>query len=482
MPGNSVQLTQTVDDRDVVQALQRQLKLIDQIEKRLDDTGKAGDRAGKKTALSWANAKAAFDFGVQALGAFSEANQRIIQEADQIGQKYDEIFRRFNIQSGLRGIAGEQAQQRILQIAERNAVLGDKAFEAATQLVSSGFSAEEASGGSLDAFLKTLAATNAVRPDVDAAGLAQAVASYLGSQGLQKNAANVQDVGQRIQSLFLGTNLQIGDLAAFSKQASAFKGRLTSEEQFAGLSALRDVGLGGEEATTALRNFVAAVTSQKLSKDKVGVLSQLGISPDEIDLQGESFRQVLDRLAKARAAADPALVESQFAKFFEKAQVPAVLNLLDARERITGNIALQQQAGAGFDSALAEATAGRAAATRRQEVRRERRRLAGDGRDAIVGEEFEAAIEEAGFSPIQGGLAREAFEFSRGLGFGEETSLNVGLAREPSLIGDVSAQQVLQRVEQRQMAENNQLLGQAVGELRQLNHGRAPENDLSRRD
>ena len=46
----TVKLTQTIDDRDVVKAFQKQAALIDKIATKLDKVGKSGQTAGDRTA------------------------------------------------------------------------------------------------------------------------------------------------------------------------------------------------------------------------------------------------------------------------------------------------------------------------------------------------------------------------------------------------------------------------------------------------
>lgn len=53
---NTVKLTQTIDDREVVNALHSQLKLIDKIAAKLDKVGKSGRRGGRDTAQGFAGA------------------------------------------------------------------------------------------------------------------------------------------------------------------------------------------------------------------------------------------------------------------------------------------------------------------------------------------------------------------------------------------------------------------------------------------
>ena len=50
MAGNNVKLVQSIDDREVVQAWERQIKLLDRIESKLEKTGQKGAAAGEKGA------------------------------------------------------------------------------------------------------------------------------------------------------------------------------------------------------------------------------------------------------------------------------------------------------------------------------------------------------------------------------------------------------------------------------------------------
>lgn len=282
------------------------------------------------------------------IGGIISANKEMIEQAGVAAEKYDTLFRKFRVQASLGVLQADAAQKSILNVAGKNAFTAEQGAEAATQLVSSGFSSDQAQGPALDILLQALSASNQVGKEVDAKSLAAGAAGYLNSQGQALSGENLEKTLIPVQRLFKGTNLQIADLTEFSKQAAVFDGKLTGEEQFASLAALRDVNLPAAEATTALRNFVTAVSAQKLDKKKIPLFEQLGIDPNEIDLQGENLGQVLDTLADRFEKVDPELLDSLLKKFFDKANIANVKKLVENREKIQANIALQKDV-AGFN-------------------------------------------------------------------------------------------------------------------------------------
>lgn len=86
-----VQLTQSIDDREVVQAFSRQNKLLDKLERKFDSLGQKGRRAGKETGSGFQNATAQVGQFVTAiagvgsvLGAVHAAAAAVRREIEQL--------------------------------------------------------------------------------------------------------------------------------------------------------------------------------------------------------------------------------------------------------------------------------------------------------------------------------------------------------------------------------------------------------------
>lgn len=439
---NKIQMDLSVRDAQMVAAWKRSTQSVAAFNAELDKIGQKQRRNRtqsnsffKGMSSNLASMAAGYVSVAGAAALWMNANRDIIQQADEVGAKYDEIFRKFRIQTGLRGIEGKQAQGRILEIAERQSMTSEQATGAATQLVSSGFTAQEASGGSLEEFLRILNASNASGKEVDSVGLAKALAGYLDAQGLDKNEKNVALVGRSVQALFKDTNLQLADLQELAKVASVFKGKLSIEEQLGAFSSLVGPGRPGAEAKTGLRNFVLQSATASAQKEKVKSLDEIGLKPTDIDFVGENLDQVLDRLAEGLAKLPEEQRLPVLTKIYEKENAAVVQDLINNRDKITDSYAVQQNDEA-FMADVNEATSGRNAALRRLEVRKENRRFKEDRMEELRLLAAEEYLEKnTNMSPAQRDSELSGYKTATYLGVGSDTALNI---MDPWNWGDVS--------------------------------------------
>lgn len=416
-------------EQAAIRAFQNIERATDRIARGMDSVNRR-TRQGRSQLQAWGNQIKGVALGylgiTQTLSLISAANRQIIEESAQIGAKVDEQNRKFRVQSGLRGLQADAATKRIEKIAEAVPLSDDPraaAFAAATQLVSSGFSAEEASGGSLRAFSEVIAASNLAGRDTDPRELAQALASFLNSQNLALNEANVRSVGGGLQSLFRGTNIQVADLAEFAKEGASFAGKLSVPEQLGAFSALRQAMPAGE-SSTGLRNIVSRLGTARTQKKKVDALKEMGLSPDDVDLIGENLDTVLGRLSSGLAKLRAEEREGALKTLFEEKGV-SVAKLLIAGRNAVAFGAKRAQNLAGFDEDVQEATSGRVAAARRQTLRKEVRRAETDTEDdLLLAELTEQAERDA--NPAQVAIRRGFFQGARFFGVDRDTA--AGLA------------------------------------------------------
>jgi len=428
---NKVEMILSVKDAQAVAAWKRGQQSIAAFNRELDKVGQTQRRNRQQSgqffkgmSTNLASMAAGYVSVAGAAGLLIRANREIIQQADEAAAKYDEMFRKFRIQSGLRGLEGDKAQTRIVEIAERQAMLPEQANDAATQLVSSGFSPQEASGGSLEEFLRILNASNASGKEVDSVGLAKALAGYLDAQGLDKNEKNVALVGRSVQALFKNTNLQLADLQDLAKVASVFNGKLSIQEQLGAFSSLVGPGRPGSEAKTGLRNFVLQSATASASKDKVESLKEIGLKPTDIDFVGENLDQVLERLGEGLSKLPEEQRLPVLTKIYEKENAAVVQDLINNRDTIKDSYAIQNN-DKDFMADVDEATSGRNAALRRAEARRERRRLQDDQQDKLKKLEAEALMEAENVSPFRRDILLGGYDVLRYAGFDSDTALNM---------------------------------------------------------
>lgn len=394
-----------------------------------------GDFVGKLVTV-----QSAVNLVTSGIRGWVSANQELKRQADEIALKYDEIGRKFQIQAGLKGLEAESAKKSITKIAVEQSFYPARAMEVATQMVSSGFSAKEASGGSLAEFLRILNAGSAAGKEIDAKQLAEGMTGYLTSQGLEANAANVARMGRGGQRLMNPTNFQIPDFVELAKQGSVLARIATPEEQVAAMSVSRDLGRPGADSATAFRGMGSALMGARVNKRKVAALKEMGLKPEDVDFVGEGFQDVLGRLdkglesvpAEKRMGALKQLIGEEYSAF--------ALDLIQGRGKIGERVGMMSD-DAGFLRDVATATSGPAAGARRLAAEAELFKLGYSEGDANVGQAIESEFLSRGYGPYRAGLRRKEYEVARGLGFSSETSLKwtVGNVTRPEELQGVKA-------------------------------------------
>ncbi len=351
-----------------------------------------------------------------AVNQISEANNRFIEKADGAAEAYDTLSRSLNIQAGLTGAAAQEARQRILSIALDAAADKNFAFGLSTQMVSSGFSATEATGGSLQEMLKGINAMPAPGgQQVDPVALAEAATSYMTSQNMDKTGENLRSVLAGVQQLYKSTNFQLADFTELAGQADVMRGKMSMGEQFGSFSVLRDVGKSAEEATTALRNIALRAQTAGGSSEKTEALASIGLKPEDIDMVGESFQDVLNRLAHATDGVDPAKVTIALEKVFGERTLAGLLRLVEDREKVkerTGAIGDQTQ----YEADAKQMSTGVAAAKRRQTMEAETFAVEHSQKDDLLKTELSQQARERGVSEARIAIAEKQYSLIRGTG------------------------------------------------------------------
>lgn len=283
-----------------------------------------------------------------------EEQRKYREEAEATTLTVDELNRAFAVQAGLDEVQSIEARGKILQVAKDNKVSPERSFLASTQLVSSGFDAPHETG-TLDVFLKAMASGNLGKEDPVA--LAKATGQFMESFGMEKNAANLEDVMVRVRGLFKGTDVQVSDLSDFSKAAPVFaEWNVSLEDTLSMLTSLRKTMEPGEAATFS-RKIATTVSTISGSDDKTVALAGLGLTPDEVDLVGETLPQVLDKLKFAVENTAEEQRAPLLKKIFEEATVSPLLTALRNVDNF-GKFANMQRDAAGFEQGWRTAQAG----------------------------------------------------------------------------------------------------------------------------
>lgn len=470
MASNEIKLTQSLDDRQYIEALNRHFKMLDKLEQKMAGLSKESKKAndslqdmsfhGQKSFMDYSKVTTGIAAGFAAIVAglkdMIAAEEEAMKKAAGIGKEYDNLQRSFRVLSGLRGLEAGAAQKSIEDIALKESFTKEQAYGGAKGLVSAGFSPSEASGGALKELLYGMAAAGEIEGNPEE--YAPIVAGYLANTGKEKNAANIRDVMRRITALG-STNFTLKNgLGALSSEAGSLK-ELTSEEQFAGMAVLQE-GVPGTTASTVMRNAVSALTSQRNNKMAMKALKGMGIEPESVDLVGEDFSTAMKRMAFGYRNASPEMRNSYLSTFAGKENRAAFTAVMD--NILKFDELVDKQKGLGiegeFRDAHDEATTGPNAMRRRADLRLGQLRR--DRNEKIDLEEQLIEIQglEQGKSEWGIGLGKQIYRTGKavtgimGKGSGDESPREIrDIAQE--LAGNTAA-----------LKENNDLMRQQNGQ------------------
>ncbi|MFH5806333.1 phage tail tape measure protein [Alienimonas sp. DA493] len=437
MPSSSTEIVFDSSDKGIANTFEKMNRNQDRLYQKLDRLEKKSDRGAKASASNWMKVGETFkNVGLALVGGggilsgldlIKSANREIIEQAAEIAERYEDAAKRFRVQSGLRGIEAGDAQRRIEKIAVENAVSLDTGFAAATQLVSSGFTAREASGGSLDAFLDVLAATNQTGEGVDSEGLAKAMAGFLTANQLELTGENIRTYGGGLQSLFKSTNLQLDALPSLGKEAGALQSALSPQEQLAAAAVLQTQGSqDASSSATNLRNVVGRLQTAAASDTAGPALERLGLTAADVDFVGERIDDVLGRIG-AGLQSVPEEERAGIAKsLVSEAGIASLNTLIANRSALRKNVADQANLGQ-FDADVAEAQQGAGAARIRLETASEVRRTQQYQADDIIKASLREELESRGYAQARTELFLGAYSTARAFGAGPDTAADLGM-------------------------------------------------------
>lgn len=457
-----VQVVQTLDDRDVVAAYERQLRLLDRIDRKFDDMGQTSEGATDVSVRGFIDLGDVISLATQGLQDMIQANQELIRQGDELAVQRDREGRRFRVQAGLTELEAAPLA------AQRDAIgarlgLGPEFVEpAATQLVSSGFSANQASGAELQSLLEILVASNQAGEDVDPTALAKAIPLLITANNETLNDENLRRVGVGTQRLFKGTNLQLSDLPEYAKVAGSLAGKLSIEEQLATAATLSGSSPAAESAT-ALRNLVLFLSADASAAPRAAALDELGLEAGDVDFVGEGYTDVLDRLGGALEQIPEERRDDLQRQLFGIRSVTAGSIILRDRAGIARNLGLQADVG-GFQSDVDIGTGGLAAGAERGRIAIEQEKRERSEGDILTEQALEEILLEGGQSAFEVSAALRAFRFARGTGFSQETALQHArfisqiLLQDLEDVGtvDITPEAVQQRVQEYQAPASQQ--------------------------
>lgn len=347
------------------------------------------------------------------LANVAQAQLEVNRKADEGVLKYDELNRRLRVQAGLTGVQGQQAQERLTQIALRTGVDYGTAARGAEELISQGFSAEQGTGTALERLLQTMQATNA-RPE-DIKLLAQSYSALLAGTGQEKNTANLEDVSRAVQRTFKGTPLQAPDLMALAPKVQGVTQAVPWQEALAQFAVMREKATP-DVAATSLKLFWERLQTASGTKSSEDALAKLGLAADQIDAIGEKPAEVLERLATALDRLPKQEQAGVLKDLFGQEAMAAASGLLRDRAKVQEYLALQGDE-AGFQADVGIRAAGPAAARTRVQLLEEQQVLArGTNFEEMIAA-AESLQREAGVGPVELSFRRKLAEAKQLFGY-----------------------------------------------------------------
>lgn len=375
---------------------------VKQVGKRTKDDSAANQQAIEQWAATIGSVAAGYLGLSGVLQTVAQSQQRINEQADQSLIKYDELIRRLRVQGGLTALQGQEAQQRMTAIAMRTGVDFGTAARGAEELVSQGFDAQAGTGPVLERLLQTMQATNAKPEDIKL--LAQSYAALLAGTGQEKNLANLEDVSRAVQRTFKGTPLQAADLMALAPKVQGVSQAVPWQEALAQFAVMREKATP-DVAATALKLFWERLQTAAGTKSSADALSQLGLTPEQVDAIGEKPAEVLDKLATALDKLPKEQQAGVLKDLFGQEAMAAAAGLLRDRAKIQEYVALQQDE-AGFQQDVAVRASGPAAARTRVQLLQEQQMLSRNT-------DFEEMIQAAESLNREAGVPEVLLQFRR---------------------------------------------------------------------
>lgn len=401
------------------QAKLKEMQLLRQVANDVKNVEAAQDRANRKTkesgeawtgfAKTGGNALNAIGISLTA-GTIVQGLLKIIdlqkewnKEILNTVREQDKVGRKLQVQALLDDKEFQRIlTERIAPISMATARPLPQVQAAATELISQGFTTEEATGPALQELLLGAAAQNVE----DEKAFASAIASFIKSQGKQLTAENVRAVTAPMTSLFQGTPFQGADLQAISKIGALLKQfNVSQTDIFSAVNIAKEATGAPGEAAVAVRNIVGKLGAAKATPESLGILEQIGGAgfAERVDLVGETLPQALQNLKDALDGLDESSRNAALAKLFGAESVAGAAQLLSNIHKFR-ELAEVQRDTTKFQRGVEIATTGPVASEVRGATQKTMATLAQERQQALIEELLGAAeteMIERGVGPVR---------------------------------------------------------------------------------
>lgn len=324
-------------------------------------------------------------------------NEKLIQQADEWGDKQDKLSRGFALQASMSALQGKGAQDSINKEALIAAIPVEKASGAATQLVSSGFTANQASGPALRKLLAGQAAAGDA--DGDAEKFALSVSQIMSAANLPKTAENVERVTRDIYALKKLGNLKAEDMEFIAPKIQGFITQGGSLEEGLAAFATMEETTNREQAATGSKIMwerLMGANGRKIEKH----LKAVGLKPEQVDFIGESQLDVAKTLKTAFDQLPQEKRQPAIQSIFGNEAGSAVTGFLNHLDRYQEFVEGQKDT-KGFDDAVKLMQSGSDVARKRSNIRKELQ-IAGMKDDTtLILDALEYELRQAGYAEAQ---------------------------------------------------------------------------------
>ncbi|HEY0982671.1 phage tail tape measure protein [Schlesneria sp.] len=401
----------SIDQKEYVKAVSRAYAEQRKMTEETKSSGDALTRLGTRLA----GIATAYVSVTRAVQFLTTANREAQQAAEDAASKQEDLLKRFQVQAGLNQIQGRQAKVSIYKAAIDTATTSEDAFNTAAEMVSTGFSADQAQGPALTPFLKLMKA-QALTPDkaTSSKEMAAAFSMFLTANKKDLNAQNVEELATQIQGL-KETPLKIPDLQQLAKHSGTLRelGGMSAEDQLANFAMLRKTQIA-EEAGTHMREIVRQLATSKSSPKVVEQLNRMGLQPEDVDFKGEDFRTVMGRLKKGieslpqedRASALDIVVEGR--------NISSTITEMEGLDEVD-DLKKKMNDKAGFAADVATTTTGKNATSIRQKTAMEMVKAAKDMNSKTMREAYELKLETSGLTPLGVSTGMAAYDAGNSL-------------------------------------------------------------------
>lgn len=253
----------------------------------------------------WASIGAGIAAAKKLLDAYIQSQQQAMQRTTDASRGADQMSRElYNLADGKKSLG--TIRNDFLNLAQQRRVAPAQAKDAIGALLGAGYSYEQAvDQGGADAMLKTLAATNTTGKNVNVKELTDALTAHLSATGQDRTNESILGAGQAIQAMFAATKLEMPNLQTYAPRAkNIYDATGLQNEQIAIASQFADPSTADMGATAFHSSVMRLVQGSSNSRVRKA-LKELGVKPEDVDFQGESFFEVQARMGAAFDKAGP---------------------------------------------------------------------------------------------------------------------------------------------------------------------------------